>query len=71
MKMRFIAANWKESSGRKLFEDYASLCRYELSVREHLPTICWNTARSNRFLHSLMYLGAGNPEEYLFSLPAF
>ena len=24
-----------------------------------------------QILHSLMYLDAGNPEEYLFSLPAF
>ena len=56
---------------QKLFEDYASLCRYELSVGEHFADYLLEHSEIEQILHSLMYLGAGNPEEYLFSLPAF
>ncbi len=56
---------------QKLFEDYASLCRYELSVGEHFADYLLEHGEIEQILHSLMYLDAGNPEEYLFSLPAF
>lgn len=56
---------------QKLFEDYASLCRYELSVGEHFSDYLLERSEIEQILHSLMYLGAGTPEEYIFSLPAF
>ncbi|WP_195984160.1 V-type ATPase subunit [Clostridium sp. D33t1_170424_F3] len=56
---------------QKLFEDYASLCRYEISVGEHFAQYLLERSEIEQILHSLMYLGAGMPEEYLFSLPSY
>ena len=50
---------------QKLFEDYASLCRYELSVGEHFADYLLEHGEIEQILHSLMYLDAGNPEDYL------
>lgn len=56
---------------QKLFEDYASLCRYELSVGEHFSRYLIMRSEIEQILHSIMLLEAGKPEEYLFAMPTY
>ena len=56
---------------QKLFDDYASLCRYEISVGEHFARYLIGRSEVEQILHSLMLLNAGTPEEYLFSMPYY
>lgn len=56
---------------QKLFEDYASLCRYEISVGEHFAKYLITRSEVEQILHSIMLLEAGKPEEYLFSMPMY
>ena len=56
---------------QKLFEDYASLCRYEISVGAHFAQYLIMRSEIEQILHSIMLLDAGKPEEYLFSMPVY
>ena len=56
---------------QKLFEDASSLCQYELSVGEHFSQYLISRSEIEQILHCLVFLQAGTPEEYLFSLPMF
>lgn len=56
---------------RQLFHDYASLCRYELSVGEHFSDYIIEKGEIEQIIHCLRLLGAGRAHEYLFSLPVF
>lgn len=56
---------------QKLFDDFASLCRYEISVGEHFSEYFIIRSEIDQILHSLILLSAGKPEEYLFSMPMF
>ncbi len=56
---------------QKLFEDYASLCRYELTVGEHFSKYLIMRSEVEQILHSIMLLEAGKPEEYLFAMPMY
>jgi len=56
---------------QKLFEDYASLCRYEISVGEHFSRYLITHSEIEQILHSILLLEAGTPEDYLFSLPMY
>lgn len=56
---------------QKLFEDYASLCRYEISVGEHFSSYLIIRSEIEQILHSIMLLAAGKPEEYLFAMPMY
>jgi Archaeal/vacuolar-type H+-ATPase subunit C len=56
---------------QKQMEDYASLCRYEISVGEHFSRYLLMRGEIEQILHSLTLLNAGKPEEYLFSLPMY
>ena len=56
---------------QRIFEDSASLCRYELSVGEHFSWYLIARNEIDQILHSLMLLNAGTPEEYIFSMPRF
>nr|WP_319488317.1 V-type ATPase subunit [uncultured Caproiciproducens sp.] len=56
---------------QKLFEDYASLCRYEISVGEHFSRYLITRSEIEQILHSILLLEAGTPEDYLFSLPMY
>ena len=56
---------------QKLFEDAASLCRYELSVGEHFAQYLISRSEIEQILHSLVLLQAGAPEEYLFVMPMY
>ncbi|HIR57821.1 MAG TPA: V-type ATPase subunit [Candidatus Gallacutalibacter pullicola] len=56
---------------QKQFEDSSQLCRYELSVGEHFSEYLIERSEVEQILHCLMFLSAGTPEEYLFSLPEF
>lgn len=56
---------------RLLFERYESLCRYELSVGEHLAEYIILSTEAKQLLGFLQCLNAGNPQDYLFSLPSF
>ena len=56
---------------KKLFFDFASLCRYELSSGEHFAEYLISRSEIEQLLHSLMLMTAGKSSEYLFSLPSF
>ncbi len=56
---------------QKLFEDYASLCRYEISVGDHFAQYPIMRSEIEQILHSILLLEAGTPEDYLFSLPMY
>lgn len=56
---------------QKLSEDYASLCRYEISVGERFSRYLLMRSEIEQILHSILLLGAGKPEEYLFSMPMY
>lgn len=56
---------------QKLFEDSSRLCRYELSIGEHFAEYLIERSEIEQILHSLMFLSAGTPEEYLLSFPSF
>lgn len=56
---------------QKLFDDFASLCRYEISVGEHFSDYLIIRSEVEQILHSIILLSAGKPEEYLFSMPMY
>jgi V/A-type H+-transporting ATPase subunit C len=56
---------------QKLFEDYASLCRYEISVGEKFSRYLIALSEIEQILHCLLLLDAGKTEEYLFSMPMY
>lgn len=56
---------------QKLFEDFASLCRYEISVGEHFSQYLITRSEIEQILNSILLLYAGKPEEYLFSMPTY
>ena len=56
---------------KNLFEDYASLARYEISVGEHFARYLVTRSEIEQILHSILLLDAGKPEEYLFSIPSY
>lgn len=56
---------------QKLFDDYAALCRYEISVGEHFSQYLINRTEIEQILHSLLLLNANMPEEYLFAMPIY
>ncbi len=56
---------------QKLFEDYASLCRYEISVGEHFSQYLIMRSEIEQILHSILLLEAGKPEEYIFAMPMY
>ena len=56
---------------QKIFEDSASLCRYDISVGEHFAQYVLQKAEIEQIMHSVMHLMAGSPEEYLYAMPAF
>lgn len=56
---------------QKLFEDYASLCRYEISVGEHFSEYLIMRSEIEQILHSILLLEAGKPEEYIFAMPTY
>ena len=56
---------------QKLLEDNASLCRYEITVGEHLSQYFIRRNETEQILRAILFLEAGTPEEFLFSIPAF
>ncbi len=56
---------------RMLFRQFEALCRYELSVGEHLSEYVLNHMELKQLLTFLQYLDAGHPQEYIFTLPYF
>lgn len=56
---------------QKLFEEYASLCRYEISVGEHFSQYVITRSEIEQILHSILLLEAGTPEDYVFALPMY
>ncbi len=56
---------------QKIFEDSASLCRYEITVGEHFAEYILQKAEIQQISRCVMHLMAGTPEEYLFSMPTF
>jgi len=55
----------------KLLDDYASLCRYEMSVGEHFSAYLIRRGEIEQILHCLRLLNAGKVQEYLFTMPVF
>lgn len=56
---------------QRVFEDCASLCRYEISVGEHFSQYLLERAEIEQIIHSVSHLMAGSPEEYLFNMPEY
>jgi V/A-type H+-transporting ATPase subunit C len=56
---------------QKLMEDYASLCRYEITVGEHFAQYFIKRNEIDQILHAILLLDAGVPEEYLFNMPSY
>ena len=61
----------EERLRQKIFTEYASLCRYELSGKYKLFPVIVMRFEIEQILHCLRLLKSGRPEEYLFVLPAF
>lgn len=61
----------EEALNKQLFYEYASLCRYELSVGEHLAEYVVMRMELRQLLSFLRLLSAGKPQEYLFAIPYF
>lgn len=57
--------------GRMLFGQFESLCRYEISVGEHLADFVLSRMELKQFLSFLQYLNSGHPQDYIFTLPYF
>lgn len=55
----------------KLLDDFAALCRYELSVGEHFSDYLIHRGEIDQILSVLRLLSAGRSQEYLLSLPVF
>ncbi|MDP4114411.1 MAG: V-type ATPase subunit, partial [Bacillota bacterium] len=56
---------------QKMFQEYDSLCRYELSVGEHFAEYLIALNEIEQIMHSLVLLMAGSPQEYIFNMPMF
>jgi V/A-type H+/Na+-transporting ATPase subunit C len=56
---------------QKLWEDYASLCHYEITVGEHFSQYFIERNEIEQILHAILLLDAGMPEEYLFNMPSY
>lgn len=56
---------------QKFFEDYASLCRYELTMGEHFADYLLIQNEIDQILHSVVLLMAKRSEEYLLYIPAY
>lgn len=56
---------------RKLFGDYASLSRYDMTVGSHLSDYLLERGEIDQIVQCLRLLGAGRPEEFFFSMPPF
>lgn len=56
---------------KNLFEDYASLARYEITVGENFARYLVTRSEIEQILHGILLLDAGTPEEYFFTLPTY
>lgn len=56
---------------KRLFSQYAALCRYEISGDDKLFGVITAQADVEQLLHIIRLLKFGHPEEYLFILPSF
>lgn len=56
---------------RELYEDFSSLCRYELSVGEWFGDYLLMRSEIEQIMSFLCLLSAGRPQEFIFSLPTF
>ncbi len=56
---------------RMLFQQFEALCRYEISVGEHLSDFVLNRMELKQFLSYLQHLDAGHPQDFIFTLPYF
>ncbi|MFU0833496.1 MAG: ATP synthase, subunit C [Oscillospiraceae bacterium] len=56
---------------QKLWEDYASLCHYEITVGERFAQYFIERNEIEQILHAILLLDAGMPEEYLFNMPSY
>lgn len=56
---------------QKMFEDYAKLCRYELSIGENFSQYLIIKSEIDQILHSLLHINANIPQEDNFTLPPF
>ncbi len=55
----------------KLFHDFSTLGRYDLSVGEHFFEYIISRAEIDQFMHCLMLLTAKKPDEYVCTIPMF
>ena len=55
----------------KLFDRFASLCRYQLTVGESFSEFLIIKGEIEQILRFLRHFMAGRPEEYIFALPEF
>ena len=56
---------------RKIFDDFAALCRFERTIGEHYYKYLLLKAETDQIILYLRYFIAGTPEKYLFTLPDF
>lgn len=56
---------------RKLFNDYASLSRYDLTTNTHLSEYIIQNGEVDQIIHCLRLMSAGRTSDFFFSLPMF
>ena len=56
---------------RKIFEDFAEVCRFESSVGEHFFHYILMRGEIAELMRFLRYMNAGHPEDYIFTMPDF
>lgn len=56
---------------RQLFYDFASLCRYEISVGEHFSEYIIERYEIDQIIRFLTLLGSESAREYLYALPMY
>lgn len=61
----------EELLNKRLFSQYASLCRYEMSIGQDFYKFFTIKNDISQILHCVRLLGSGRSEEYLFAMPAF
>ena len=56
---------------QKLFQDYESLCRYEMTVGEDFARYTVMKAEIGQIMHYLIMLSSGEPQKFYSTLPKY
>ena len=64
-------ASWRRCSKSAFFDQYASLCRYEMSIGQDFYQYFIVRSDIDQIMSCARFLSTGHPGDYLFAMPAF